>query len=44
LHRMDTNRLTQEIDKRNAEQAQYAQSAQQDISQGANPLIHQSTQ
>jgi hypothetical protein len=44
LHRMDTARLTQEIDRRNAEQAQYAQFAQQDIAQGANPLIHQSMQ
>ena len=38
LHRMDTARLTQEIDRRNAEQAQYAQFAQQDIAQSANPL------
>ena len=44
LHRMDTARLTQEIDRRNAEQAQYAQFAEQDIAQGANPLIHQSMQ
>jgi uncharacterized protein with PIN domain len=44
LHRMDTSRLTMEIDRRNAEQQQYAQFAQQDISQGANPLIQQMTQ
>jgi len=44
LHRMDTSRLTMEIDRRNAEQQQYAQFAAQDISQGANPLIQQMTQ
>jgi hypothetical protein len=44
LHRMDTSRLTMEIDRRNAEQQQYAQFAQQDISQGANPLIQQMQQ
>jgi hypothetical protein len=44
LHRMDTTRLTQEIDRRNAEQQQYAQFATQDISQGANPLIQQMQQ
>jgi hypothetical protein len=44
LHRMDTSRLTMEIDRRNAEQQQYAQFATQDISQGANPLIQQMTQ
>jgi hypothetical protein len=38
LHRMDTARLTQEIDRRNAEQAQYAQFAAQDIEQGASPF------
>jgi hypothetical protein len=38
LHRMDTSRLTQEIDRRNAEQAQYAQFAAQDIEQGASPF------
>lgn len=41
LHNMDTNRLMQEIDRRNVEQGQYAQFATQDISQGANPLIQQ---
>jgi hypothetical protein len=44
LHRMDTSRLTMEIDRRNAEQQQYAQFATQDISQGANPLIQQMQQ
>jgi uncharacterized protein with PIN domain len=44
LHRMDTSRLTMEIDRRNAEQQQYAQFAAQDISQGSNPLIQQMTQ
>jgi hypothetical protein len=39
LHRMDTARLREEIEKRNLEQQQYAQFAAQDISQGANPLI-----
>lgn len=41
LHRMDTARLTQEIDRRNAEQAQYAQFAEQDIAQGASPFTQQ---
>ena len=44
LHRMDTSRLTEEIDRRNAEQNQYAQFAAQDISQGSNPLIQQMQQ
>jgi len=44
LHRMDTGRLEMEISRRNSEQQQYAQFAQQDISQGANPLIQQMTQ
>jgi hypothetical protein len=39
LHRMDTSRLTEEIERRNLEQGQYAQFAAQDISDGANPLI-----
>jgi hypothetical protein len=39
LHRMDTSRLTEEIERRNLEQGQYAQFAAQDISEGANPLI-----
>jgi len=38
LHRMDTSRLNEEIARRNAEQNQYAQFAEQDIAQGANPL------
>lgn len=44
LHRMDTARLTAEIDRRNAEQMQYAQFAAQDIEQGANPFIGGLTQ
>ena len=39
LHHMDTARLSAEIDKRNAEQNQAMRFAEQDISQGANPLI-----
>jgi hypothetical protein len=38
---MDTSRLNQEIDRRNAEQQQYAQIAAMDIEQGANPLTQQ---
>jgi hypothetical protein len=38
LHHMDTARLNAEIDKRNAEQRTAMQFAEQDISQGANPL------
>jgi hypothetical protein len=41
LHHMDTNRLNQEIDRRNAEQQGAMQFAAQDISQGANPLTQQ---
>ena len=41
LHHMDTNRLVQEIEKRNAEQMAYAQVAAQDIDQGQNPLMGQ---
>lgn len=41
LHHMDTNRLVQEIEKRNAEQMAYAQIAAQDIDQGQNPLMGQ---
>jgi len=41
LHHMDTGRLEHELALRNAEQGQYAQSAAEDISQGANPLIQQ---
>jgi hypothetical protein len=41
LHHMDTSRLLQEIEKRNAEQGKYATFAAQDISQGANPFIQQ---
>ena len=39
LHRMDTQRLQQEIARRNAEQAYYAQITEADISQGANPFL-----
>jgi hypothetical protein len=39
LHHMDTKRLEAEIDRRNLEQYQFAQTAAQDIEQGANPLI-----
>ena len=39
LHRMDTSRLTEEIDRRNAEQNQYAQFAAQDIDMGQSPLL-----
>jgi hypothetical protein len=39
LHRMDTARLVQEIDKRNLEQQQYAMTAAADISQGASPFV-----
>ena len=38
LHKMDTRRLTDEIDRRNAEQAQYATIAAEDIGQGASPF------
>jgi hypothetical protein len=38
LHHMDTARLNQEIDRRNAEQAQFAMQAAADIDQGQNPL------
>jgi len=38
LHHMDTKRLEAEIDRRNQEQYQFAQTAAQDIEQGANPL------
>jgi light-regulated signal transduction histidine kinase (bacteriophytochrome) len=38
LHHMDTNRLNMEIDRRNAEQAQFAMRAASDIDQGQNPL------
>jgi len=41
LHHMDTGRLMAEIDRRNAEQAQYATIAAQDIDQGQNPLMPQ---
>ena len=41
LHHMDTARLNQEIDRRNAEQYSAMRFAQQDISQGANPLTQQ---
>jgi hypothetical protein len=41
LHHMDTARLNAEIDKRNLEQQKSMQFAEQDISQGANPLTQQ---
>ena len=41
LHHMDTARLNAEIDKRNKEQMGAMQFAEQDISQGANPLTQQ---
>jgi hypothetical protein len=41
LHRMDTSRLTQEIERRNAEQYAAINVATQDIEQGANPLTVQ---
>jgi hypothetical protein len=39
LHHMDTQRLINEIEKRNAEQMQYANVAAQDIDQGENPFM-----
>ena len=41
LHRMDTARLREEIEKRNLEQQQYAMTAAMDIDQGQNPLMQQ---
>jgi hypothetical protein len=41
LHNMDTNRLMQEIEKRNLEQAQYATIAAADIGHEANPFTQQ---
>ena len=41
LHNMDTARLNQEIDRRNAEQMTYAQTAALDIDNEANPLTQQ---
>jgi len=41
LHHMDTNRLMQEIERRNAEQFAFAQSAVTDVSSGASPFIQQ---
>lgn len=41
LHHMDTSRLMQEIDKRNAEQYNFAQVAASDIDDGQNPLMQQ---
>lgn len=40
LHHMDTARLNQELDRRNAEQQAAAQYAVQDIEQGASPFIN----
>jgi hypothetical protein len=39
LHRMDTSRLLEEIERRNADQAAYAQIAAQDIDLDQNPLL-----
>lgn len=39
LHHMDTQRLINEIEKRNAEQYKYAGAAAQDIDQGQNPFM-----
>jgi hypothetical protein len=39
LHHMDTQRLLQEIERRNQEQYQYTEAAASDISQGASPFI-----
>ena len=41
LHNMDTNRLMQEIEKRNLEQAQYSTIAAADIGHEANPFTQQ---
>jgi hypothetical protein len=41
LHNMDTNRILQEIERRNAEQLQAAQFAVSDIDNGQNPLMGQ---
>ena len=41
LHHMDTGRLEREIKLRNEEQYRYAQTAAEDIGQGANPLTQQ---
>ena len=41
LHHMDTNRLNQEIAKRDVEQQQAMRFAESDISAGANPLTQQ---
>lgn len=39
LHNMDTNRLMQEIERRNREQTDYTALAEQEIHQNANPFI-----
>jgi hypothetical protein len=41
LHNMDTNRILQEIERRNAEQLQAAQFAVSDIDNEQNPLMGQ---
>ena len=41
LHHMDTNRLNQEIDRRNREQTAYTMEAVRDIDEGQNPLMNQ---
>lgn len=44
LHHMDTNRLLQEIEKRNMEQNRYAAAAAADIEQGASPFAQMEQQ
>ena len=39
LHHMDTNRLMQEIERRNREQTDYTSLAEQEIHQNANPFM-----
>ena len=41
VHHMDTQRLIQEIEKRNAEQFKYADAAAMDIDQGQNPFMQE---
>ena len=40
LHNMDTNRLLQEIERRNREQTDYTMLAEQEIHKGANPFMN----
>jgi hypothetical protein len=44
LHKMDTRRLEEEIDRRNLEQQALGQFAVADISEGASPLIQPQVQ